>query len=542
MPKPTPAKNGHKANGKTVPATTASKALATEAAKKAEGRPVLFPEIKTRKHELKSALTCDQMQAILGWESEEQYQQRKAKEEGVTDPKAAAKFALPERDVVFKHDLTGRVALRNNAGNRPHDLVWSQELAQEVLTRHWAGPTTMPEPQEFTYGGAEPYTMGDGTVLQPGQKFTLPRGSLNGEAMQISRTGLVKSAQHRGIGFVLSCLEWRRDPAKYPAWPTEPVLETLIVYGVSDDADVTTTMDHTLARTEADSFYSTGAVTRIFGDAGEKLERKKQAEACRMLQKAVDFLWQRIGKGTYGFGAIGKFAQTPRAVRDFLEAHPRLYKAVAHVWGENQNRQLSIMHLSPGECAGALYMMAACKSDFGKANAWDAHTGNERQLDLGLWSKASELLSLIAKREGVGKVVADAVAKLADDAEAPTRGVGKLCIIAKAWERFSAGKKIAPADLELEYADGENGRILVNATSFGGIDRGPKVKAVPDGEEEPTPEQVEAEKKRVRAENAKAMEAVARAPGEAKPSSAIKFDKDGKPPLPPKKVPAGSAK
>jgi hypothetical protein len=517
-------------NGAAAAGAPTSSQLAASAAKKAEGRPVKFPEVKTMKLEGKSALTCEQMQRILGWESEEQYQDRMATEKGVTDEKSKKGFKLHERDVVFTHDLTGPVALDNNAGNRFLQLRWSEAIAQSILGRHWAGPTTMPEPKDYVYGGDKPYTMSDGTVLQPGQRFTMPRGSINGETMIVSRTGLVKSAQHRGVGFVLACLEWRKYPEKYPQWKTEPVLETLIVYGVSDEEEVTTTLDTTLARTEADSFFATGAVYRIFGDKAEKLTRREQADACKMLQATVDFLWERTGKSTRNFGEIGKVRQTHTATTKFLEDHPKLYKGVRHVWEENEGRQLSILRLQPGDCAAATYLMAARDSDLTR---WDPTHGTEKDLNLSHWQQACDFITSLAAKEGAGKTTADAIALLLDDPEAPSRGVGKMVIMAKAFERIAAGKRVTAADLELEYADADSGKILINATGFGGIDKGPKVRKPVDDGEEPSREEVEAAARKER-DNRSATPA--KAPSEVS-SSKLAFGPDGKPP-PQKALPA----
>jgi len=83
------------------------------------------------------------------------------------------------------------------------------------------------------------------------------------------------------------------------------------------------------------------------------------------------------------------------------------------------------------------------------------------------------------------------------------RRVEKHAILAKAWDQFRRGRAVTKADLELEYATDEDGiKHLTEHPVFSGIDQG---EGKPEeADDSPTPEEVEAEKKRIREEKAQA--------------------------------------
>lgn len=401
-----------------------------------------------------SPITVEQAKLLLGWETEEEYATR-LKQLDNTVQEAACKFG---EDYLFKDSTGQKVRCWNNSRNRPFAEQWSRQLAQDILSRNWAGPTTM-----------------------PGE-------TINGETIVIGRSGQVESGQHRLIGLVLASQEWHANRMKYEdLWPEEPVLESLLVVGVSENSRVLRTLDNVKPRSLSDVFYT----SPLF----EGLGNKERQECSRMLQAAMGLLWGRTGISAVSY-------QTHSEATGFVERHPTLLRAVKHIYEENRERALSIMRLSPGQCAAALFLMGSCGTDGDAYRSTDPRS--EKHMDWAYWERACDFFVELSKGTEDAKVIREALGNLVD-AETGTggRAIERISILSKAWDIFRDGGSVDPASVELQYDMGEDGvKRLVEFPNFGGIDLGP-VQAQESGsstveEAPPTPEELEERKRQIR--------------------------------------------
>jgi hypothetical protein len=402
---------------------------------------ILYPKLEVTICVGKHAVTSDQAKKLLGWETEDEYKER-------TGDKGA-RF-----DEITLTDVEGnRVRCWNNSHNRPFSDTWAYRLAQTVLNRQWAGPITM-----------------------PGE-------TINGETIVIGNRGAVESGQHRLIGLVLSKQMWGSDKQKehwQTLWKTEPVLETIIVYGVSESARVLQTLDNVKPRSLSDVIYT----SELFTDM-TSVERK---EGSRMLAAAIDLLWKR----TEASSNHEKY-QTHSTSIGFFGRHKKLLEAVKDIFKLNEDRSLSALKLSPGMCAGALYFMASSVSDVDTYRNEDP-APSEASLTFDRWEQAKELFGDIAADATKVKPLRYAIGSLVDeDAGGGGRTVEKLGLLAKAWVATLAGGEMTAEDVQLEYAkDEDDVNHLINCPGFGGIDLGPSLdteKSIP-----PDPSEIEKQK------------------------------------------------
>ncbi len=299
-------------------------------------------------------MTPDDWKALLGWETESEYQKRKMDEATavmdimnskippkqwaptvavklqVTDDVAqkmvadigammALKKEIKPDNFKFKdsevHCMTRgkwvedekgkrvikkeRVRCHHNANNRPFDDGWSEDIMNMVLVGQWAGP------------------------------HTVPGETVNGETVRVGRYGHMLSGQHQGTGCIwadeelaLSRTTQNYDPEfpKYPFWNGHDhvFIETIVILGVSEDERVLRTIDYVKPRTVADMLFT----MPLYKD-NNPVERK---ELTRMLSSAIDLLWYRTNAQGY---------KTHPEVVGFLERHGRLLDCVAHLFSEN---------------------------------------------------------------------------------------------------------------------------------------------------------------------------------------------------------------
>lgn len=421
-------------------------------------RQVIYPKVDTEICELETAITADTMKQILGWETEDEYADRLIKE---TPGLTREECRFEEGDFVLDW-FNNKVKMWNNNHNRPLNRPKGLEYAQTLLNREWAGP------------------------------LTIPGETINGEPFIISRTGNVISGQHRGFGLIVAYQRWSSEKEKYrwkEKWPTEPVLETLLVTGISDNVKVLQTIDNVLARSLTDVMYVAG----IFAHDTPPKNRVEQRECSRMLDYCISLLWERTGANKDS----GASYQTHGASSNFLERHPRVLDCVRHLFDENKNRGISAAKLSPGQCAAMLYLMAAASSDGDLYR--NADPPMEKLLEFSMWDDAKQFwLEFGANKEGTrGHEVRKAVLFLADEDEPGKSGrlVEKMCVLAKAWTVWQSPAKLTFEEIDpasmYQIKDGVN--HLVEFPDFGGIDVGPpqkKEKEAPD----PKPEEIKESK------------------------------------------------
>lgn len=405
-----------------------------------------------------SPITVAIAKELLGWESEADYYNR-LKETDPSTQESACKYG---EEYLLKDELGQKIRCWNNSKNRPFSETWSRQLAQDLLAKNWAGPVSM-----------------------PGE-------TVNGETIVIGRTGQVHSGQHRLIGLILAGQEWTANRIKYEdLWPEEPVLESIVVLGVSENTKILRTIDNVKPRSTSDVFYTSG----IF----DGLSSKERQECSRMLQAALTLVWNRTG-------LADKRYQTHSESIEFIDKHPSLLKAVKHIFEENRDRSFSILRLSPGQCAGMLYLMGTSNSD-GKTYL-EMENRAEKVLNLDYWDTASDFWVLLAKDTAneQSKAIREAIGGLVDeDSGTGGRAIEKVCIIARAWSYFANGSNFTASDIALTYYDDEGVTRLApeSLQGFGGIDLGPKPSRGEDSDPPaPSEEEIAQERERLRKERA----------------------------------------
>ena len=501
--KPAPAKNG---NGK----APSQKKLVEKP------RELLYPEITVNGVPIpadKMVIHLSKAKALLDLVTEEEWPARFREEH----PEFKGdKLAFPENYFTIK-DMEGQtVCCLNSTKNRPFVESHALSLAQDILNRNWAGPTTIPGTRKYVYGGVE-LTMSDGRTLKPGDEIELPEGTVNGETVIQGRTGEIISGNHSLVGLYFACQMWKGANADHwrKLWPVEPYIEKLVVSGVSEAPRVVMTIDNTRPRSDADVIYTMPIFTNM-----NPPERK---EVARMLEKAIAFLWERTGAGEGGFHKY----QTRSESQGFLKNHDRLTKCVKHLFEENAERAISKLKLSPGACAGAMYLMGASASDGDAYRNMEAP--GEKKIAWDNWDKAEEFWSLLGTSAAHGPTRAallyhthsETGEKVNVSDQRPLTKVEQFCILAKAWRHLLDPNNgpLTAGDLTLEYTLDEKAdeKVLSAHPDFGGIDAGPK-KGEPVQEE--VEETVEQRKDRIRQE--KADETLAAAAKVAPPEAIAK--------------------
>ena len=399
-----------------------------------------------------TVVTAALARKLLGWETEEQYKERKLK----ANPKAKEK-EMTFGDKYLLLDLNdNKVQCWSNLQNRRLRPAHVKSLAQDVLNGKW--------------------------------KF-------NGEALIVGKTGMGLSVQHRLIALVLAAQEWA-GPNKQmwlKKWPTEPVIHALLITGIEEDAETINTLDNVLARNLEDVFQASGLFKEYEGNP------KAMAECSRMAAKAVDLLWLRLNCHD-----DGQKYQTHSASADWLERHPKLLKSVKFIRDANQERQLSSLKVNPhkkeeeegadarvslsaGECAAMLYLMAQSQSDYD--NYRNADVKGDKALDLGLWDRACEYWLEMKDSAKALQPVRDALAALID--LEGSRSVEKRAVLALAWKQYLGKHRIAAEHLKLKYVENETTGVmqLAEPVTFEGADQGDH----PPGSDakDPPPEAVE---------------------------------------------------
>lgn len=449
--------------------------------------PVLYDRVEITEYSTtseKGPITAEDVVDMLGWETEEQYQKRMVKENPSTKPehwlfgdngprcKDTGQF-----QPIHCVDTYGRkVVCWHNANNRPFDMAWCEELIHTILHWQWVGPLTTTESVEIFQNGQN-------------QMVTFP-ATINGETIRISRYGRVLSGQHQGTALKLADERLqvsRSQPgnalsSKYPAWNghEHPVIETIVVKGLSEDERVLQSIDYVKPRSLADMLFT----MPLFRNN----TYKDRQELTRMLAAAANLLWDRTDTKGY---------KTHTEMAEFLKRHKRLLKCVEHLFVENSakgadgGRKISKLRLNPGHAGALHYLMGSA----GPKTEGDVYRNesppSERDLDWSYWDKSQDFWTCLAGardfmpvRMALGRLT-DSTAGSDDNQGLGGRLPEKLAILAKAWEVYkdhpsSAGPAFTDEDLGpdgalcLSYTDLGPPRIL-NDRTIGGD-------KLPDGE------------------------------------------------------------
>ena len=414
-------------------------------------RDVLYPEPEVAIYRGGEPLTVELAKQFLGWQDEETYRAQCLKDNVEGCRNGVKEGWLTEAQIGFGEnydflDVNGvKIRLLSNYRNRPFKRKHCMALSQNILTK------------EYRY---------------------------NGENVIIGKTGLVISGQHRLVAVVFAEQRRTSDKEKYrwaEFWDGPVYIETNIAVGIDEDQKTVSTIDNVMPRDLSDVFYTMD----LYRDMNP-LERR---EITRYLGRAVDFLWARCG-GSGGVNGRPRVYETHPMATEYLDRHPKLKEAVAHVFSLNGDRQLSKIGLSPGYSAAVLYMMA-CYADDYEAYANADPNPNESVLDMKHWKKAcqfwtglSQSVVKAAKGEAEPITVHKALATLSDEEiSAEGRLTEKMVILAKAWSAYAVGGPVSEEDLALSYDTDNLGRRFLKEEDrmlFGdrvqglGIDLGPE--------------------------------------------------------------------
>ncbi len=435
--------------------------------------PVVYDELLIQERSTASPLgplSVEDVEVLLDWETEKAYQARMMGENPGSKPEA---WIYGEVYHCLDTDKQ-KVRCWRNAGNRPFDQSWCDDLIHTILYGQWAGP------------------------------HTIPGETVNCEIIRISKFGRVISGQHQMTALKLAD-EWlqksRAQPGnavepKFPAWNghEHPFIETLVSTGMSEDPRVLQTVDYVKPRTVADMLYT----MELYRDK-MPVERK---EMTRILSSAIDVLWNRTETKGY---------KTHPEVVGFLERHKRLLKCVEHLFTENRasvdgGRKIGKLRLSPGQCSALCYLMGSNQSDATVKKLGDFDYGDvyrnesppsERNLDWSYWDRAREFWARLGNDSDPGFDPVRVALRRLVDSEATSeenQGLGgrndeKLAILAAAWDLFrdhneALGVPFSDEDLEdggalcLHYSDLDDkgnklppGEIkLIESADFHGID------------------------------------------------------------------------
>lgn len=435
-----------------MPPTTAKK-TATEPK---DDREMVYPRLTVCGIEIPeeaTVVTLARMKEILGYEE--------------MDEKAKGEHLFTLRD-------GKRVRFTRNTHNRPFDENHARKLAQDLLNRHW---------------------------------------QLNGESMIVGQYGETMSIQHRGAALIIACDEWSRQDEVgdhwREIWPEEPVIRSILVCGISEDKEVTRTLDNVKPRSLADVLFSDG-------DVFSTVSTDKRKHYTKTTDYGIKGLWHRTGvkHASDAYAPIRTHSES----LDFLARHPRLLRCVKHI--HEQESEKSISGLIPlGMSSSLLYMMGSAASDRAKYQ----ETRDESSLDWSLWDKATDFWTHLSEGDDNFGRVRKAIKYLSrEDGEGGGGSTDeKVALIVRAWLCYSAGTPLTDKNLGYEYDESkrmvQNGlkhddepdddgnllplghpeRTLMETPSCGGIDLGDPDEAAKE-ERDRVREEQKAEKQRVK--------------------------------------------
>ena len=386
-------------------------------------------------------------------------------------------------------------------------------------------------------------TMAD--LLTYKQEILNKRWRLNGETIVIGKTGLVMSGQHRLLALILAKQDWDASEESFwrEIWPTEPVIETIVVKGVEEDDDMFKTMNAGKPATMAEIWYRHEFLKNV--------KQKDRKPVAKMIEHAVKFLWLRTGAGLN----IWKQRQTRSESEDFVKRHKTLLKAVKHIYEEQAlNSEVSgkvwrlDSYVTPGYASALMYMMGTSMTDPAKLEKYEemkkdpsnppsesclefnkvvckgvANDGSKTEIKKYIWDLVCEFWTELVggSPDFKGTQAAILACGNADTGETASRSE-KIGILIKAWNGYlracieseSAGtdpvkqhkkftelkrKYMAEDKVQLKtHEDPETGETTISEVpSVGGIDLGD-----PKDSDEPSPgaDEIEVRKEQIKQE------------------------------------------
>lgn len=391
------------------------KAMKVKGVEKRNDVQVIHPEVKVDMMTEDQAVTADMAREMIGWTEEEEGGEEFGEDYLLTDANGT------------------KIRCTQNTRNRPLVEAWAKTLAQDILNHNWR---------------------------------------FNGESIVIGNGGQVLSGQHRLVALILA--EQMRLGAQKGHWSRlwkGPVtIESVVVFGVEESADVTRTLDNVRPRTFADVLFCDPSVFR-------GLPSNERVALCKALDHTVKMLWHRTGASNSAFSP----KRTHSEAIDFLMRHQRVVKALQFIHSltnpkgeegaKSTNSFLVKTYISKGYAAALFYLMATSDTDGDAYRNQDRVS--EKKVDFSNWDKAEEFwreLSVPGKHE-LRYALAEYTNKETGNGS-PTRAE-RICLICKAWNFFAQGTPYKAEDLKLEdWMDEDGFRHLSEDVSVGGIDLG----------------------------------------------------------------------
>ena len=398
--------------------------------KRSTNREVTYPKpsIKLCGGE-KTPITVSMAKKLLGWEPE-------------SDKKFNSDFLLKDLD-------GAKIRCKNNVANRPLYKSNHETLRQEILNGRW---------------------------------------NFNGEPIIIGKTGIVLNGQHQLVALILAGQTWERDKESWDhVWKSEPTIEKIIVFGVSENDSVVNTMDTCKSRSLSDVVYRSGYF--------QSMKTKDRKVISKIMENAVKLLWYRTGEKL-----LNAFApmRTHSESLDFIDRHPTLLKCVKHIFEEGESGHIKNC-ISLGYAAGLMYLMAC--SDTDPKDYRD--TRSEKSLDFTQYDKASDFWVLLAGNSDETAAIRKSISKMQDDEWLTMNN--RLSAIVKAWNLFVLGKPIETKSIRIKYTQDENGwKTADELPIIDGIDIGDssQIDEAHIDVTDPTPEEIE-QRKQAELENRK---------------------------------------
>lgn len=519
MPATMPAARTTDAGGRMAPKGRAPRAATVpQAEAPVVERPVIYPDERAEICRGVNAICEHHAVQILDWVTEAQYQARMMARQPGSE---AGQWVFG--DVFMLRDCEGnKVRCLNNLDNRPFDERWCKGLMQTILKFQWAGSITVSELVKLVYGkaGMKDWKDAAGVLHKVGDVIEMCAGTINGSSISVSRTGRVESGQHSLCALILACQVYRAAArGTYPEWDKfletyqpksgwkdrgpAPVIETILVTGLSEDQRVLMTVDNCKPRSEMDVLYTSDIFVKHRG------QPSKRQELARMTAVCFDMFWKRTQR--QGYKTHGEMMQV-------IGDHPRLIKAVEHLFVQNADapagaavsaggKLITNLGLSAGQSSCLMYLMGCSASD-GDAYRNGKPAPKEKGLDWSRWDKAKDFWAMLGGNAGFEPVRRALLTKVVNFDNSVSLelsgGVAqqtKFTILAKAWEVFvSEGRQFTDLDLaeggclHLHYTpasesvvDGKvvytSASLAEDAADFGGID----VPGKEDVESEGTP-------------------------------------------------------
>lgn len=420
-----------------------------ESVESTNGREVLYDKISAKICKGDNAITEEQMKDLLGWQ------------------------VVTDSEYDFTDEEDNKVRILNSVGNRPFRRPNAEKISQEVLRP------------------------GHGWPDVPGSRNTKWR--LNGETMIIGKTGTNISLQHRGAGLIFACQLWRKDPSAYPNWPTQPTMESVLVFGIEEDDETVNTVDTGEGRDLADVFYRS--------DFFKDMKNKDRKSVSRIAAFAVKTLWRRTGFSSIEF-------KTHAEAISFTRNHMKIIDCIRFIADE-----VNISDYIPlGAAAALMYLMASAKSDRAEYIAQDVR--NESVLNFDLYEKAAEFWVNLGSGNSSLAAVKEVYQQIIDKTGDKPSIDEREFVIAKAWNPlYLNDEEVTAGEIEPVYDTDEEGvETLADKPICGGIDIGDFDDSMETRDDESPPPAEEPKPSK------KAPAKATKAPTASNGKSAIKFN------------------